>query len=226
MSDEASITVAEAREIVSDAAVWPRLRDLLWNFAPQIHPSWMEGLAIPVAQLMPSPRGRRVLLDTLGVEPCFHAFPRNDFSRLLLLDGEMLERLVKWLGALAVAGSIRRATNGEAVRAIKAALPGVYPEVFGYTMYFKELAGCGSATGDGTDPVADAKGAAALGGGMVFAMMADLSAPLAARLRLKLPKSIGEPAARSDVKVPLAALRASVARLLKLKFPEAYSLCC
>ena len=86
-----------------------------------------------------SPRVKRYVLSSLGVEPCFHRFPKEDGSRLLLLDGETLELIVKWLGALSCAGALRRVTNGATVRELKAALSGVYPEVFGYTMYFGSL---------------------------------------------------------------------------------------
>ena len=36
------IDIAAARSLVADAALWPRVRDFLWDFAPSIHPSWLE----------------------------------------------------------------------------------------------------------------------------------------------------------------------------------------
>ena len=44
MKNEA-ITIDEARELAADPALWPRVRDFLWDFVPQVHPSWWEGLA-------------------------------------------------------------------------------------------------------------------------------------------------------------------------------------
>ena len=150
MDKVADITIEEARELVSDGRLWPLVRDFLWDFAPQVHESWLEDLGREtpderredetttsrVSSFMSSPRVKRYVLDSLGVEPVFHTFPKEDGSRLLLLDGKTLESIVKWLGALSCADALRRVTDGATVRELKAALPGVYPEVFGYTMYF------------------------------------------------------------------------------------------
>ena len=42
MEKAEAITLDEARELVGDAALWPRMRDFLWDFAPSIHVSWLE----------------------------------------------------------------------------------------------------------------------------------------------------------------------------------------
>ena len=39
---EASMTIDEARALVADSALWPKVRDFLWDFAQQIHPSWLD----------------------------------------------------------------------------------------------------------------------------------------------------------------------------------------
>ena len=238
MLNDAVITIDEARALVSDQALWPRVRDFLWNFAPQVHGSWLEGLgrgtadagrdgepaAPQVARLMSSPRARRFVLSSLGVAPCFHLFPKDDWSRLLLLDGSTLESLAKWLGALACVDSLRRVTDGAAVRGLKAALPGVYPEVFGYTMYFAGMdLGAGDAKGSGGDgaPLSGNEVASA-GVKILFAMLGGVPGPLVSRLRFKLPKSLcglcGETGSR-----PAPSF---IAKVLKLKFPEAHKLCC
>ena len=130
----------EARALVADQALWPRVRDFLWDFASQVHESWLGGLVAPNYQtLLASPRVKRHVLSSLRVTPCFHSFPKGDWSRLLLLDGATLVEIAKWLGAVACAGDLRRVTDGATVRELKAALPGIYPEVFGYTMYFKGI---------------------------------------------------------------------------------------
>ena len=46
MEKAEAITLDEARELVGDAALWPRMRDFLWDFAPQVHESWMESLKV------------------------------------------------------------------------------------------------------------------------------------------------------------------------------------
>ena len=150
MAEVENITIEEARELVSNRLLWPFIRDFLWNFAPSIHESWIgsledgkygssEGTASKLPSLQTSSRVKRYVLESLNVEPCFHTFPKDDFSRILLLDGATLESVIKWLGALACAGTLRHVTTGAAVRELKASLPGIYPEVFGYTAYFGSL---------------------------------------------------------------------------------------
>ena len=214
----------EARALVADQALWPRVRDFLWDFATQVHESWLGGLVAPNYQtLLASSRVKRHVLSSLRITPCFHTFPKDDWSRLLLLDGATLEEIAKWLGAIACAGDLRRVTDGATVRELKAALPGVYPEVFGYTMYFK-----------GIDlAVKDAKSTKgrmsedvfSTGLSIIVSLLASLPEALSSRLEFKLPKGL------CDLCVLCGgnerpALDAAVKRLLKLKFPEAYKLCC
>ena len=226
------VTVEEARELVANQALWPRVRDFLWDFAPQVHPSWLEGLfscrdaeALSVLQEMKSPRVKRFVLDSLGVEPCFHAFPKDDGSRILLLDGATLESVAKWLGALACAESLRRVTSGATVRELKASLPGIYPEVFGYTMYFGGFDfQCRDAE---TQRLEDE--VVSTGCNMLFSAIAGLPASLVSRLKLKLPKSLCDLCVSAPLRLKERSSQinlSAVLKLLKLKFPEAYSLCC
>ena len=221
------IDMESARALVSDQVLWPRVRDFLWDFAPQVHSSWLDRLVVgssdrPVLE-MSNPRVKSWVLKELSVEPCFHAFPKDDWSRLLLLDGATLESIAGWLGALACADSLRRVTDGKVVRGLKAALPGIYPEVFGYTAYFKGFKGedLGLKIEEGS-----LGEIGCLGGHILLSILDSLPAPLVMRLKLKLPKTY------SDGLPPDAKLQASsssqksLTRLLKLKFPEAYSLCC
>ena len=207
-----NMTIEEARELVSNRPLWPFVRDFLWNFAPQVHPSWMDAAAL---REMKSPRVRRYVLSLLGVEPCFHAFPREDGSRLLLLGGETLESIVKWLGALACSDALRRTTDGAVVRGLKAALPGVYPEVFGYTMYFREFVPRGDAEAQSLQAVVVEEGAS-----LLLSALSSLPAPLVSRLKFKLPRGLCDSAAPREIKL------SSIYKLLKLKFPEAYKVCC
>lgn len=234
MSEVEKITMDEARELVSDAALWPLVCEFLWNFAPQVHSSWLKGLETPLASadthLLSSPRVKRAILSSLGVEPCFHTFPADDGSRLLLLDSGTLEAIAKWLGALACADKLRSVTDGKTVRALKAALPGIYPEVFGYTAYFRGL----TIEDLGLKIVEGGVGKiGALGARTLLSFLGSLPASLVTRLRLKFPK------AYSDESDPIPNPQSSIsnlqspslnpqflAKLLKLKFPEAYSLCC
>ena len=229
MEKAEAITLDEARELVGDAALWPRMRDFLWDFAPSIHVSWLEekfgSLEVwkfggeekhpsnPLT-IQSSPRVKRFILESLGVEPFFHDFPKDDWSRLALLDGATLLEIAKWLGALACAESLRRVTDGAAVRGLKTALPGVYPEVFAYTAYFRGVA---AKEAKGAEDVV-AAGMAALSG-----CLSALKPELLRRFQLKLPKELCglcEPGGEKTVSDD------ALSKLLKLKFPEAYRLCC
>ena len=226
MEKAEAITLDEARELVGDAALWPRMRDFLWDFAPQVHESWMESLKVEGSTIQ-SPRVKAYILESLGVEPFFHDFPKDDWSRLALLDGATLLEIAKWLGALACAGELRRVTNGATVRELRTALRGVYPEVFGFTAYFvkdvKELGGLvvGWLGGEGADMKLNADFVVGVGYSLLHAAVAHLPDPLRQRLRLKLPKNITTKLPNHEAtKLPNLQL------LLKLRFPEAYSLCC
>ena len=243
MAEVADITIEEARELVSNRLLWPLVRDFLWDFAPSIHESWIGSLEVwkfgsledgksgclegetskplnletsTLLNLQTSSRVKRYMLSSLGVEPCFHTFPKDDFSRVLLLDGETLESVVKWLGALACADTLRRVTDGATVRELKNALHGVYPEVFGFTAYFKTLKVEGLKV-EGSMPDAIAK----LGCNMLHSFLGELTAPLRRRLCLKLPRDL-QPSNLQPSNLQPSNMRL----LLKLRYPEAYKLCC
>ena len=222
---ENTFDLDKARELVSNRLLWPRVRDFLWDFAPQVHPSWLEGLGSldDLEQrsnlvLLESPRVKSYILNSLGVEPCFHPFLKDDGSRLLLLDGKTLVEITKWLGALACAEKMRMVTDGATVRALKAALPGVYPEVFGYTAYFR--GNDFKCIGTETQGVQRPEDVVSAGLEMLFSATAGLPESLVSRLKFKLPKVLHASAFRREIKYTV------ILKLLKLKFPEAYSLCC
>ena len=212
-----------ARALVSNATLWPRVRVFLWDFAPLIHPSHLED-GRPVAADA-SPRLKRMALDALGVEPCFHTFPKDDGSRLLLLDGATLEAIAKWLGALACAEQLRRVTDGATVRSLRAVLPGVYPEVFGFAAYFGKWK---TENGEWKVNGADAGDkVVAVGHMILFSVLSSLPAQLLRRLELKLPKNTRPSDADTASEGPVTAFDFQfVSKLLKLRFPEAYALCC
>ena len=212
------ITMEDARVLVGDTKLWPRVRDFLWDFAPQIHASWLDDFPHSASlREMKSPRVKRYILESLGVEPCFHTFPKEDGSRILLLDGATLESAAKWLGALACAESLRRVTSGEVVRELKAKLRGIYPEVFSYTAYFGEFASRRDAEARSEDIVAEV---VANGYGLLFSAFSKLPASVVSRAKFKLPKDLRVSASPREIDLP------AVLKLFKLKFPEAYKLCC
>ena len=223
MKKAESMTIDKARELVSDQLLWPLVRDFLWDFSPQIHESWIEdvsGLSGMVGNsgVSGSPRVKRYVLSSLGIEPCFHVFPKDDLSRVLLLDVATLESIAKWLGAIACAESLRRVTDGATVRNLKAELSGVYPDVFGYTAYFNVAAKNAETAKTPAEIVA-------IGFKMLFSQLADLPKSLVARFKFKLPRSLCElcvPCGKGECAVSGPV----VSKLLKLKFPEAYKLCC
>ena len=220
MPNAVNITLDEARELVSNRLLWSRVRDFLWDFAPQVHESWLEPNLLSFRD---SPRVKRYILESLGVEPCFHAFPKEDGSRILLLDGATLEAIAKWLGAIVLADDLRRVMDGATVRALKASLSGVYPEVFGFTAYFSgiDLKRKDAETrGEGAP---SAENVVSTGLSMIDALLAPLPEALVSRLKLKLPKDTSAPA---PLRSKPEACGKALAKLLKLKFPEAYKLCC
>ena len=237
----------EARALVGNAALWPRVRDFLWDFAPQVHESWLGSSVVrwlggeessqpsnhsttppPNHQTLSSPRVKRYILESLGVEPCFHAFPKEDGSRLLLLDAATLESLVRWLGALACAEELRKITDGATVKTLKAALPGVYPDVFGYTAYFAFGSYLSHAETQRAQRLDET--IVRVGYEILFSIVANQPSALVSRFKLKFPKNLCDlcrsatlretEKSRVEIKFP------TILKLLKLKFPEAYSLCC
>ncbi len=230
------IKMDDARALVSDASLWPRVRDFLWDFAPQVHKSWLDGIVKSssgeevfggrrVSDMLASRRVRQFALARLGVKPLFHPFPKEDFSRMALLDCADLESIVNWLGALACAKSLRRVTDGASVRVFKSALVGVYPDVFSFTAYFKDL----DAAAKDLPDVKDADGVRAAGFSLLLSIVSGLPAPIVDRMRLKLPRGLSDAVPPAKVSAAAGAAlkaKASLPKLLKLIFPEAYSLCC
>jgi hypothetical protein len=154
----------------------------------------------------------------LDVDPCFHPFPADDNSRLLLLDADTLVSIAHWLGALSTADALRRVTRGPDVAALKTALPGVYPAVFSYAPYFAK-----SALPPASDPSPDA--IQTLGFSLLHATLAHLPPPLLRRLALKLPASAQLPDPSNGPTVQRSN-GPTIKLLLKLRFPEAFALCC
>ena len=122
------------------------------------------------------------------------------------------------IGALACADELRRVTNGAAVRELKASLSGVYPEVFGYTMYFKEVD-----FQRGDEMQKGIEGIASIGFYVLLSLLADIPSSLVARLKFKLPKKLCDSA---TLRFEAKTCDKVVSKLLKLKFPEAHKLCC
>lgn len=225
MVNAESITLDRARELVGDAALWPRVRDFLWDFAPQVHESWTEGLGMEqplVSRLSPSPRVKRFILSSLGVEPFFHDFPADDWSRLALLDGATLLEIAKWLGALACAEALRRVTDGASVRELKASLRGVYPEVFSFTAYFTGF----DLAPENAKEVKTSSDVAAAGLGLLVAQLDACPPSLVSRLKFKFPSSLVSRLPDCGRETRGVRRAGAFKKLLKLKFQEAYSLCC
>jgi len=220
-ADVAQFDIENARELVANQVLWPRIRDFLWDFAPQVHESWLEDCPCDISgNERNAPRIKRLVLDSLGVEPVFHTFPKDDGSRILLLDAATLESVAKWLGALACAESLRHVTSGSVVRELKAALPGVYPEVFGYTAYFRDFAAKNAKDAKTADEI--------LAAGLEILASAVSAVPesLASRLKFKIPKNLCGLCVPCGEKGTSRIAFQAILKLLKLKFSEAYSLCC
>lgn len=212
------VDIESARALVADKLLWPRVRDFLWDFPSQIHPSHLDDPALAKLLSSESAHIKKWILEALKIQPCFHLFPKDDWSRLALLDSKTLEAIAGWLGALSFAPALRRVTDSKTVRALKAALPGIYPGVLSFTMYFTNIA-LEDASIESPEAILKR------GYGMLFSLCRTIPEDVMYRLRLKLPKQFSdetETAAVGDAKTLAPALK----RLMKLEFPEAYSLCC
>ena len=157
---------------------------------------------------------------------------------MLLLDGKTLESIAKWLGALALADDLRHVTSGATVRELRSAFRGVYPDVFGYTAYFeRDLSDLRDAK-DGEDGVdfkrrgEEAQSAQSgrlsesvvkTGHAVLLSALASLPSSLVSRLKFKLSKNLCDSA---SLRLKQETCGRVLAKLLKLKFPEAYKLCC
>lgn len=175
-----------------------------------------------------SPRLARAAEQALGVSPFFHSFPSTDASRLLLLSREDYDRLAQFLGTVALAPALRRITAGSEVRALKAALPGVYPEALTFAAYFHKHETLFKKVAP-ADAAANAETICAAGHSILAAALSDLPPELLLRQRLRFPA--GSPAdaafAREAGSVPEASASGAAARLaLKLSNPTEYSTLC
>ncbi|MBQ3810960.1 MAG: hypothetical protein II839_09110 [Kiritimatiellae bacterium] len=141
-----SLGLGEARALVA-SPLWPRIRAFLWDFASLCDPARLTGSLVTrhsslvtAKGLLGSPRTTRAAEKALGLSSFFHGFPAEDSSRLLLLSREDYDRLAQFLGVVALAPALRRVALGAEVRALKAALSGVYPEALSYAAYFGKFA--------------------------------------------------------------------------------------
>ena len=66
----------------------------------------------------------------------FAVYPKGDPRRVEYLDAETRARIDLWLEALKHVEEWRTVVDGARVRELKAAYPGVYPEVMRYALYF------------------------------------------------------------------------------------------
>ncbi len=205
--NDSAISLADARPLVA-SPLWPRIRAFLWNFASLCDPARLTaaaggsgGAAPRSLDLLDAPRVAAGALRALGVEPVFHPFPATDASRLLLLSREDYDRLAQFLGVVALAPALRRVTAGADVRALKAALPGVYPEALAFAAYFHKHAPLFTQVAP-TDESGDSSlvtrhsslSAAVLAAGhrLLAAALSDLPPELLLRQRLRFPA--GSPA--------------------------------
>lgn len=69
----------------------------------------------------------------------FTSFTKGPTQRLKLVDTETRRQIELWCEALVHASEWKSIVDGAKVRALKASYPGIYPEVFRYTAYFKKF---------------------------------------------------------------------------------------
>ena len=210
---DGEITIQQARELVRDERRWPLVRKFLYGFAALIDDERVvAACGREAVALRGVPRVAAFVRERLAVSPLFHAFPKDDGSRLLLLPVATFRRLALWLAALANAERMKREIDGGKVRAFRSQLPGVYPEVFRVAPYFHKwrLPGTG-----GTDFAVE-------GFRLLTTALKGLPGGLLERQRLRFPAALDEGFTPLDAEVGLDL----VYRLLELQFPEEHALCC
>jgi len=74
--------------------------------------------------------------DKFAATGDFVVYPKGDVRRVAYLDAETQRQIALWKEALLKADEWRTVVDGAKVRELKAAYPGIYPEVFRYTAYF------------------------------------------------------------------------------------------
>ena len=150
-----------------------------------------NGFAALANSLAATPRVAASALRSLGLSPVFHTFPASDGSRLLLLSREDYDRLAQFLGVVALAPALRRVTLGADVRALRAALPGVYPETLAYEAYFRRYGPLFERLVP-TDVAISPATVQSTGHRLLALALSSLPAPLLLRQRLRFPE--GSPA--------------------------------
>ncbi len=229
-----SLGLEEARALVA-SPFWPRIRAFLWDFASLCDPARLAAAFAPAGgsgdfprSLADSPRVARAVERALGLAAVFHSFPATDSSRLLLLSREDYDRLAQFLGVVALAPALRRVTAGAEVRALKAALPGVYPEALAYAAYFGKCAPLFKRF-EPADQAANPAAVQSTGHSILAAALSDLSPELLLRQRFRFPAGSPADAALGGASSPSepqkeAAQAASLA--LKLFNPSEYRTLC
>ena len=179
--------IEKARELVSDGRLWPLVRDCLW------------GADAPC-----------------GEGKVFADFSEPGPARIMLLDAATIDKIARWVGVVVYSRQLGAITDGPGVRALKAALPGAYPDVFSFTAYFRNVPAAPKA-GEFPRLAPDERVEAVIAAGrsvILGAVCKDCPAPVLAAFTAKLGPA--EPV-ESDSRF--------ISTALKLKFPEAYRLC-
>ena len=210
---DGEITIQQARELVRDDRLWPLVRRFLYGFAGLVDGGRVAAACGPDAvALRESPRVSALLRERLSVKPVFHAFPKEDGSRLLLLPAATFRTLALWLAALSNAERMKREIDGGKVRAFRAQLAGVYPEVFRVAPYFHRW----------RLPVTGGTDFEIEGLRLMATALKGLSGDLLERQRLRFPENRDAGFVPLDDEVGLDA----VFKVLELQFPEEHALCC
>ncbi len=222
MSAASAIDLAQARSLIRNERLWPLVATFLWDFPTLLDPGRRADALAPLADSFPPeadpPRLRAYLMERLGLAPCFHDFPANDGSRLLLLPVQDYLLAATWIGALALEAPLRKVMDGAGVRALKTALPGVYPDLFRYAGYFhawrdRLAAVAADAPAASADKLAEH--IPTLGLRILATILRDLPQPLLDRQRLRFPAALdpafapldGNPFGLDDLPLPLTLFR-------------------
>jgi len=192
-------TLAQCRMLLQESPVlWPLVAQFQFDFVALADRERVKGAIAPLAPEMmaaANPARQRLakyVLGKLGVMPCFHLFPKDDGSRVLLLKSAQIMEIAEWLGALAYEPCLRRTIQGAMVKQLEKAMPGCYPKVFRRAYYYGDWSGQLQASTQMAkpEPVSQPGIIKKHGLKLLASILGGLPPPLVHRLMLRFPESM------------------------------------
>lgn len=185
------------RELVrGDSPLWREISRFLFDFTSLMDAERLRAAVSPLDSSLLAGEGRaavrlrRLVLARHGVEACSHAFPREDGSRIVLLEKSSLWCLAEWLGCLSCAPQLRKVILKSQVTALSSELALGYPAVFRREAYYQRwLERLRASSAELTSSSLWGEVVRGQGLRLLSAILSPLPSPLLIRFRLRFPES-------------------------------------